>query len=74
MVIALHVVEVKTSEMADIDGGMAPEEQASAVLVPLFYERSGSFHIGRHIPDIAFRHVLEVSQPEEHTVGIDYID
>ena len=71
MVVALHVVEVDASEVAGIDGGVAPEEEATASTIPVADDGCCSQHVVRHAPHVAFRHALEVAQPEEHAERVD---
>ena len=70
MIIALHLVEVETSEVADINGGMTPEQEVASVLIPFLNNRRSSLYICRDIPYIIFSHTLQVAQPEEHAIGL----
>ena len=71
MVVGLHVVDVQPSQMTDIDGGMAPEEQASASLVPFPDDGSGELHHFGHVPYSVLANTFQVAEPEEHAEWFD---
>ena len=68
MVIALHVVQVQTAQVAGVHGGMAPEQEAAAILVPFTDGRCRRLDGGRDVPDIGLADTLQVTQPEQDTV------
>ena len=73
VVVVLHVVKVETSQVSGIDGGMAPEQKATASLVPLADDGCGSLHVGRHVPHVALAYAFQVAHPEEHAERLDDI-
>ena len=74
MVVALHLIEADATQMSGIDSSMTPKQHASTILIPFLNRWCCSLHIGRDVPNVAFAHTLKVAQPEEHTVGLYYID
>ena len=52
--------------MANVRGGVAPEQQATAVLIPFLDDRCSTFHDFGDAPYLILTDALEVAQPEEH--------
>ena len=73
VVVTLHIVEADATEVACIDGGVAPEEHAASSLVPLANERRSGLYVGGDVPHVAFADVLKVAEPEEYAVGLNHV-
>jgi hypothetical protein len=74
VVVTLHLVKVDAAQVSGIDGGMAPEQHAAAILVPLADERSGCLNVGGDVPHVTLADTLKVTQPEEHTERLNIVD
>ena len=63
-VVALELVQAYAAQVTGIHGSVAPQQQASAVLVPGLDGRCGGLYVCRHCEYFRFTDAFQVTQPE----------
>ena len=72
-VVTLHLIKTDTAEMSGINCSMAPQQQASTLLIPILDKWSSCLYNLWHSKYFTFANTFEVAQPEQYTVWIDIV-